>query len=347
MPGQASAQVAMNQDTRESLRMRVRHFYDVQKLRIAFGNRASDPDDYVVVVGKDGKETRRKKPQGKKQMEAALVDLISLHNQRASDAIEMAAWEAGVRLRPAEPIVMEKDRRFYHTQSLVLRLLELDTLDDIDRELCKDPVYQWACAQKGCGKTMAAVLLSEVQMCTLATPEELEGQTRVCYDVRDVHGATWKYFRIGTKQYVEDVYEGQARIRRDVCPTISSLWHYAGLHTNPETGKAVRRQRGVKIDYNPFLKSKLWVLAGCFLKSNSPWREHYDNTKNRWKSANKGDSDAHRHAAALRPMMKAFLAELWRTWRPLESLPVLPSYAESVLHRVHGDHGGTGRAAGQ
>ena len=55
-----------------------------------------------------------------------------------------------------------------------------------------------------------------------------------------------------------------------------------------------------------------------------------------------GKSKAHRHNAAMRVMVKAFLLELYKQWRPLEGLPVVPPYAEAVLGRTHGDHGGMG-----
>jgi len=67
--------------------------------------------------------------------------------------------------------------------------------------------------------------------------------------------------------------------------TPSAFWAYAGLHVDQSTGKAVRRKRGEKLNYNPFLKAKLLkVLADCFIKAKSPWTEHYYNYKNRKKN---------------------------------------------------------------
>lgn len=48
-------------------------------------------------------------------------------------------------------------------------------------------------------------------------------------------------------------------------------------------------------------------------------------------------TDSHRHRAAVRFMMKAFLADLWVKWRELEGLPVSKPYAEEFLgRRPHG-----------
>lgn len=55
-----------------------------------------------------------------------------------------------------------------------------------------------------------------------------------------------------------------------------------------------------------------------------------------------GRGDKHRHQAAVRYMVKMFLQAFWLKWRELEGLPVTEPYAVAVLHREHGDHGGTG-----
>jgi NADH:ubiquinone oxidoreductase subunit E len=53
-----------------------------------------------------------------------------------------------------------------------------------------------------------------------------------------------------------------------------------------------------------------------------------------------GKNDAHRHMAAKRYMMKQFLQELWVAWRTIEGLPMPGSYAERYLGVEHGkSHG--------
>lgn len=53
--------------------------------------------------------------------------------------------------------------------------------------------------------------------------------------------------------------------------TPSNIWSYCGLATDRETGKAIRRKRGEKCNYNPWIKSKLIKVAGdCLIKSKSP-----------------------------------------------------------------------------
>jgi hypothetical protein len=148
------------------------------------------------------------------------------------------------------------------------------------------------------------------------------------------------------------------------CNTPSQLWAYCGLAV-AEDGKAVRRKKGEKLKYNPWLKAKVTkVLAESFIKAKSPWREFYDNYKTRKENqlvdkcmacggSGKiktatclnckgkggpcawGASKAHRHNAAKRYMVKMFLLEFWLKWREIEGLPSRVPYAEEYLNRVH------------
>lgn len=338
---------------REALRRAVRYFYDTQKLRIASGNRAADPDSYKIVEDKKtGKEKKVKKNVSKAQMNNALEAVL------AHIRPDLLAEEGVQPERTAPPTLDEQDREYLQRQQHVLMLLEGDTLKRIS-ELLKDiPIAAWISQQKGIGPTMAGVLVSEIDI---------------------------------TK-----------------CDTPSALWAYAGLHTDLETGAAVRRRRGQVANWNSFLKTKtVKVMAECMIKANSDWRVHYDSYKMRktnqlvdvcmsCQGAGKlkavddefsntplgkqyatleeaeralgkeeverqmqaappkgcsnckgtggpapwGRSQAHRDQAAKRYMVKMFLLELWKKWRELEGLPVVPSYAEAALGRVHGDHGG-------
>lgn len=324
---------------KESIRRPVRYFYDLQKLRIAAGNRTADPDDYKMVPDKKDPskpDKKVKKSVSRAQMDEALMSVIHSVRGKLKNEEERTELQAGE--TPAPPTLDEEDRLYLQRQNRVLMSLEADTLDRIKTALKAVPIATWLLEQKGIGPTLAGVLVSEVDI------------TR--------------------------------------CETPSALWAYAGLHTDTETGNAVRRKKGVKSNWNPFLKTKLVkVLAECFIKSNSPWRSHYDNYKMRktnqlvqvcspCKGTGKvkfgedsevpmdaakaeggkpktcsncggtggpapwGNSGAHRDLAAKRYMIKQFLLEFWRQWRALEKLPIVPSYAEAMLGRTHGDHGG-------
>ena len=154
-------------------------------------------------------------------------------------------------------------------------------------------------------------------------------------------------------------------------PYPSSFWAYAGLdvviepvkdkpgefmtrgrrnykeHLVPRTykdrdGKEVET---VGVSYNPFLKTKLvGVLSGSFLKAKSPYADVYYEYRNRLENhpRYKDVSKGHRHAMALRYMVKVFLADFHTAWRDIEGLPYVPTYEEKKLGHIHG--GGERRA---
>lgn len=267
---------------RERLRHVVRYYYDLQKLRIQFGNR--DTDQHTpAVLGDD-------------------------------------------------------DKTFLGRQSVGLEALEKSALAEINFLLKGIPIWeQWLKHQKGIGPTIGGAIVAEI-----------------------------------------DITRSE---------TVSQLWAYCGLHVDNKTGRSVKRERGKKSNWNPFLKAKLlFVMGGCLLKSNSdPWRSFYDNYKHRKQSERVKDcmlckgkgalkkegkievpatpdqdgattcyncdgkchnvmwgrSDAHRHEASNRYMVKMFAMELWKQWRTLEGLPVGESYAEAKLGIRHGDHAAT------
>lgn len=222
-------------------------------------------------------------------------------------------------LRGGTDTVILSDKQIAHLgqQSDNLSAIERQELSNIRRLLRQHPMYPWLKAQKGVGPTMAGVLLAYIN---------IEG-----------------------------------------CHTVSHLWSWCGLAVDPD-GKAQRRKKGEKAGYNPWLKAKLVkVLGDSFIKCRSPWREFYDSYKHRKQhtlvdcmlcagtgkydkktcsncsGTGKGPwgrSDAHRHQASVRYMVKIFLSHFWEEWRKIEGLPTPDTYAEAMLGRKHGDHGG-------
>lgn len=155
---------------------------------------------------------------------------------------------------------------------------------------------------------------------------------------------------------------------------VSSFWKYAGLDVAGDGSARSRRKEhliertyttrnGVEATrlsttFNPWLRMKLLgALAPSFLRSASPRRAPYDNYRNRintdpqrhkvtiaeWKRAFRAEEDVRNlwppgriHKAALRYMIKIFLADLWAKWREIEGLPVSPTYNEARRGYAHG-----------
>jgi len=339
----------MNNDERESLRRKTRYFYDLQAIRIALGNRTEDPALYTVKVDeKTGKEKKTKKKATRSQMEVALQSLVTKLTVDADPSTEAT---------PAPLNLDEEDRQFLLRQNYMMESLEADTLSRIKDVVETIPIYQqFLKGVKGCGITMSAVILSEMQMATPAEWSEIAPEnvlTRTEYTLVDADNVSWNFYKV-TVNHVTETKEGPVtsvrtrvyfkkgtELYRDVCPTVSAAWAYAGMTTDVETGKATRRQKGKRFNWNPLLKTKmLGVLGSCMIKASSPYRVHYDNRKHRTESAEWGTSKAHRHADANRVMVKMFIQDLWNAWRKLEGFPRPAPYSEAILGRIHGDHGG-------
>jgi hypothetical protein len=98
------------------------------------------------------------------------------------------------------------------------------------------------------------------------------------------------------------------------------------------------------------------VLAGSFLKCKNEtysqvyydyktrmenhikYGTHNDNKKEVYPPSGKNrivTSKLRRHRMACRKMIKIFLIDLYKAWRPLEGLEVHPPYAEAKLGRFH------------
>lgn len=103
--------------------------------------------------------------------------------------------------------------------------------------------------------------------------------------------------------------------------TISSLWVYSGLGTN--AGKAVRRKKGQKSNWNPTLKMTAWKVASQFVKTKDCLgRNLYDEYKAYYISKDGEEPKWQSHRRAMRRVAKDFLRCLWLAWMGCLELPV-------------------------
>ena len=134
---------------------------------------------------------------------------------------------------------------------------------------------------------------------------------------------------------------------------VSKLWAYTGLHVID--GRAAKREKGKKANWNGFLKTKLiGVLGPSFLKCGSEYREFYDNYKTRLEGLpcslapekhkagatkesllSNGCTKGHMHNKAVRYMVKMFLSDLLISWRTRRGLHCRQPYHEEYLGKTH------------
>jgi hypothetical protein len=140
--------------------------------------------------------------------------------------------------------------------------------------------------------------------------------------------------------------------------TVSKLWAYAGLHV--KDGKSVRRQKNEQSNWNSELKTTCWKIAESFVKTKGPYRELYDDYKNRivlrevargsivysngepihYQDENQLPAEPPKNPEwtlgrinnmALRYIVKRFLAHLWQVWREKAGLEIRTPYCVEYL----------------
>jgi len=241
-----------------------------------------------------------------------------------------------------------------------LEKLEALALGDIKARLKKFGFFRDILSDKtlfkGIGPTMSGVILAEFDINKAETPSQFwsfaglapvpASRCLKCHSVVEAQSSDVPTGETGYKHKLE-------RSRTPHPTTGTTLPEKPGLPKCPKakdvltsqdvyvSGQTMRRVKGEKLKYNEWLKTKMvGVLAPVLLQVNSPWRKYYDDYKNRKINAGWGRSDAHRHQAALRYMIKMLLLDIWRRWREYEGLPICDSYAEAYLGHGHGQHAG-------
>ena len=128
----------------------------------------------------------------------------------------------------------------------------------------------------------------------------------------------------------------------------SSLWSYVGLD-KPSHG---RYAKGEASGGNKTLRTALYTMADSMIKTRGAYRYIYDQVKERLENSDKitksrntkgeliecawkDTKPCHRHGAALRAVMKHFLADYWFVGRELLGLDNGPCYAEAQLGGNH------------
>lgn len=124
----------------------------------------------------------------------------------------------------------------------------------------------------------------------------------------------------------------------------SSIWAYVGL----DKPSHKRYEKNVAGGGNKTLRTALYAMAESFIKSKNIYRDVYDNEKRKLEaSENMTESrntqgklitckwsetkPCHRHGAAIRKMIKHFLADFWKVWRTMEGLDTPMLYPEAKL----------------
>jgi len=280
------------------IRSMISGFYDFQKLRIAAGNRIA-----AQFKAKLGQNPSQPEEEGiTDEEDQNLLKTLRTEYRKLMDGVKQ------VRLATfkATPVISTFTEFILLQQYLDLEEMEKHHAPQIEKRLVMFPIYEaFLNTIKGCGPLMSGVILCEIDITKARYPSSL-----------------WQYAGLGVGS------DGTGMSRRK-----------EHLVQRPYTDKDGTPAVRASIVYNPWLKTKLMgVLAPCLLKAANPvYRPIYDQYKHRTTTdpAKAEWSKGHHHQAAMRYMIKRFLVDLYKAWRPLEGLPVAPEYHEAKHGHQH------------
>jgi hypothetical protein len=214
-----------------------------------------------------------------------------------------------------------------------LAVAEKNALNDLDDHLMEVPFYREVILPerkgqfKGWGPRMASILLSSFDI----EREETVSQM-------------WSFAGLAPKRALRcklchEVMVGLEDPIRHPKPA-GNKCEFAGgpipVALTYESGKSAKPEKGEKLTYNAWLRTKLMgVFADVLMKCGSPFRSFYDNYKQRLISSGKGKNDGHRHWMSKRYMIKMLLLDLHKRWRTFEGLSLRGTYQEEYLQHTH------------
>ena len=300
---------------RSRIRALVKLFYDLQKERIAIGNRIVSY--FRLAAGLSPQEPD--KPDLDPE-EDALLQKVLLEYYAILDSYTALSESSKTTPRISTVIKNFSNKSYILSETeYVLCQLYADLVNSeerlrsrVEKEVQLHPMWDAFFSQvKGCGPLMSAVCLAYFDPYT----------ARHC-------SSFWKYAGLDT--VVSKDKDGN-EIRQG-----RRAWHTekrAYIDKNGVEGEKT------SLTYNPFVKTKLvGVLGSCFVKQGGKYRKVYDDYKFRLQQRrDESLTPGHIHAMANRYAVKMFLRDMWVVWRKLEGLPVSDPYEVAYLgHKPHG-----------
>lgn len=316
-------------DDLKYLRAMTKGCYDLQELRMQTGLRlVANLRSRLKLIGETGESDGDDDDDERDAKAVRALDLIKASYRRLTDGIVSEEGRTNMRRLDltGDPLITTLTEFALVDQYVSLERQESRQFRQLAQALEPFPIWTGYMQQvRGVGPAMAAVIIAYLDP----------------HRARHVSG----FWMIAGLDVAAD---GAARSRRPE--------HLREYRYRSKSGQMKTR---VGITFEAMLKTKLvGVLGPSFLRSKSEWRREYDGYKHRimsdpnrqkctvneWKAAyaaykeNPEDTRYRKlwppkrvHNAAIRYMVKMFLADLWRTWRALEGLPVGKPYREAVL----------------
>lgn len=224
-----------------------------------------------------------------------------------------------VRIRTANRLRLSTPGSVETTYPGSLKMIEKEIEREIQHRLDEEPIYvEWLRKVKGIGPCLGGGLITNISI-TFQPRDSLQGFTEV-----------QRRNALKTKEgkFLVPVLRGI-----EAFPTVSKLWAYFGLDVRD--GRAPRRKRGQKINWNPKMRVLAWKIGKSFVRVGGFYRDLYLKFKDEYlqrEDLRRGKGwRGHVDAMARRKTVKLFLQHLWVLWRQMEGLPITSPYVIDKL----------------
>jgi hypothetical protein len=291
------------------IRNGVRSYHDIQKLRIATGNRLAA--NFRVKLGLASSAAEVSDSEAKKTL-----DVVRKEYKRITDGI--------IRIT----------RSFTSDSTVITSYAELSLIESYEQLLTAEgnaksaldeyvtgfPIYtEYLSKIRGVGSVLSAVLIAE-------------------YDIVKTSTVSKMWAHAGLDVVVNENGEGEGRSKRKN--------HLVPRTYTNRDGETVET---VGITFRPLLKSVVVeIAASVFIKLGNQYTHLYYDYKHRLEhhAKYKDVSKGHRDRMAKRYMMKIFLQDLYPVWRTMYDLDVTLPYHEAKLGMVHHEKGSAAHTGG-
>lgn len=313
-------------NSQELIRQLVQGIYDIQGLRISMGNRLCGQFRHKLGLEEDQKEQEDEDA-------AEILDAIRIDYKLVTDgwvknhrALESKFKGHGVISTVAEYELIKVYMDMQRSEESMFKSL--------GKRLEEFPIYKnWLSNIRGCGPAMSGAIIACLR------PEKAKYPS-----------SFWKYAGYDTTPTIVGIdADGKEKVLSK-----EELNTWSGSREERLLGRSKKAQHLVRVKYttsegqeaerdsvtfNPWLKTKLYVLGTCFIRAGGKYSDIYKGYKFRLENSPKWatKTKAHRHNASLRYMIKIFLQDLWKEWRTLEGLPTPePYYIAKLGMAPHG-----------
>lgn len=299
---------------RRNIRHIVKTFYDLQKIRIAHGNRVYSIFCERYEKNKDEKE---EVIENVRKNYYRLIDGLNDNIKSKLKKDNITPLSRAETIRNMKKIIYPEDSVIKNMNELII----VEQYEDIlGNEIKQKKFLEYVISNVkfytdvlskfvGIGPCMGGVLISEINIYKSKYPSSIHMYAGL--DVVNGEGRSKKEHHLVDRKYIDKNGEEQTK---------------------------------KSITFNPFLKSKLMgVLADSFIKIEALTKKpkysiSYYNYKNRIKNrcnlTGKNLTPGHINSMAKRYMIKIFLTELYNLWRDYEKLPVYNTYQEEKLNHT-------------